>query len=331
MNQPQGDRHDRWLKLSLATLVVLNLALLATVWVAQWRRPPAVERGGMGGRERDSAQQFLEQQLSLSEAQRESTVQLRAAHFQKTDALRKEINRLRRQLMEEVVAATPDRDKVARLASELGSKQGQVEMLTYDHFVALYALCQPAQQEKFRTMMSGLLDRLKPPPPNPALRGTAGDRAETERPAGKGATADAPDELSRTLGHGQDPGAEPAQRPAADMRRDQDEPGNPPGEGRDEFSRVANQLERLRTRLGLSADQVGRLQPVVEQFARQIDAGRTQAGGADAGRQQEKAIKDRRDEAIKALLTPTQQTEFERMKQEKRAGSPRPDAPPREN
>jgi periplasmic protein CpxP/Spy len=299
MNELHASRADRWLKLSLATLVVLNLALLATVWWPQLKRPPAKERRGMGGREREVAQQFLEDTLSLSPQQRERAAELRSAHFQKADALRKEINARRREMMEEVLAVAPDREKVGRLAAQLGEKQASLEQLTFAHFLELFNLCQPDQKEKFRSLMGELMDRVGPrqaqdapqPPERERRRGIEGPREQAKdesRPRPRSQVDDAQSETSRT----------------------------------------GNQIERLRDRLTLSDAQVAKLRPVVEQFARQVDECRARAHDDPRARQQaEKDIKDRRDAAIKALLTPEQGALLEQLKREGRRQEPAAAAP----
>jgi Spy/CpxP family protein refolding chaperone len=202
--------------------------------------------------------------------------------------------------MDEVLAASPDKAKVERLATELGEKQGSLEKLTFFHFLNLYNLCQPGQKDKFRSLMGELLNRLKPPP---------ADRER--RPRGQGR----PGESERG-----------PEAPAAD-EREAGRPGRqnppPPGESRDEVSRVPNQVERLRDRLGLSAEQVQKLGPLIEPFARQIDGIRSRASADPRDRGgAEKEVKDRRDEAIASILTAEQKLRFEELKRERREQGP---------
>jgi periplasmic protein CpxP/Spy len=306
MSQQNPDHGGNWLKLSLVTLVVLNLALMASIWLPQLKRSPDRERG-IGGREHDLALQFLEKTLKLTPEQRESTAKLRADHFLKADALRKDINLLRRQIMDEVLASSPDREKVERLAAELGQKQGSLEELTFYHFLNLYSLCQPQQKEKFRSLMSELLDRLKPQGPD----------AQRRRPEEGGQPM---------------PAASSQQSPREDSRRDRQKPADernpekrqpPPGGSGSEVSRIENQVERLRDRLGLSAAQVEKLRPIVERFVTQIDTNRQNASGdSRADRQEEKRLKDQRDEAIESLLSGEQKILFQQMKEERRQNPP---------
>jgi Spy/CpxP family protein refolding chaperone len=318
MSPQHPNGNGNWLKLSLATLVVLNLALMASIWLPHLKRSPAKESNmrGIGGREHDIALQFLEETLKLTPQQKEDTAKFREDHFLKTDALRKEINQFRRQIMDEVLASSPDKEKVELLATQLGEKQGDLEKVTFYHFLNLYNLCQPEQKEKFRSLMSELLDRLKPPRPN--IRTRPGAEEQRQRPAAN---------PRKPL---QENGQEQA-APAAD-EREPEKPARrqpPPEDPRNEVSRIENQTERLRNRLGLSDAQVEKLRPIVERFAGLIDQNRSQAAG-DPGdqRQAEKALKDQRDEAFKSILNKEQQVIFEQMKQEKRGQDP-PPGPPR--
>jgi Spy/CpxP family protein refolding chaperone len=318
MSQQHSNGNGNWLKLSLVTLVVLNLALMASIWLPQLKRSPAKESKarGMGGREHDIAMQFLEETLKLNPQQKENTAKLREDHFLKTDALRKGINQLRRQIMDEVLASSPDKEKVERLAIALGEKQGSLEKLTFYHFLNLYNLCRPEQKEKFRSMLSELLDRLKPPPP------------DTARRPRKEARTQIPSTDRQRPPKEEEPGIE-AQAAVARTPEEMDRSQSvPSGEAHNEVSRIENQTERLRNRLGLSDALVEKLRPIVERFAGLIDQNRSQAAG-DPGdqRQAEKALKDQRDEAIKSILTEEQQVLFEQMKQEKRGQDPPPRSP----
>jgi Spy/CpxP family protein refolding chaperone len=298
MNSTPQHSSERWVKLSLMVLVVLNLALMATIWWPQLHRATPKEKAGIGGREREIAQRFLEETLSLSPQQKEAAAKLSAAHFQKTDAVRKEVNQLRRQIMDEVVAASPDKEKVERLATELGEKQGQMEKLTFAHFLDLYSLCEPDQKETFRSLMADLTNRLGPPPSDTPRRTREENPPTIERSAQK-----------RT--------------PASSMR-----PPSSQAESSSEVSRMDNQIERLRHRLSLSEAQVATLRPIVERSAREIDACRGQAYDDPRARDQaEKRIKDQRDQAISALLTAEQRALFEQLKQERRGPAPAAERP----
>jgi Spy/CpxP family protein refolding chaperone len=317
MSQQNWNSNGRWLKLSLVTLVVLNLALMASIWLPQLKRSPAKDEKirGMGGREHDIALQFLEETLKLTPQQKENTAKLRDAHFLKTDALRKEINLLRRQIMDEVLVNSPDKEKVERLAAQLGEKQGGLEKLTFHHFLNLYNLCQPGQKEKFRSMMNEMLNRLKPSPPDSPRR--PGDEY---KPKPSAANPPPPRGEGKQWREWQ-PAKERIQRNGAGRQ------GRPEESG-DELSRTRNQIEGLRSRLGLSDGQVEKLLPLAEKYARQIDECRSnETGDPDTRRQEEKMIKDQRDEAIKSQLTGEQKILFEQMKKEKRGQKP----PPKEN
>lgn len=318
MTQPQEHRREPWLKWSLGLLVLLNLALLTTVWLTRLKPQPRPDKPGIGGREREIVQQFMEAKLGLSPDQRGTMARLRDEHFARTDALRRQINLLRRRIVEEVIAAAPDRNKVAKLAAELGERQAATEMLTYDHFAALFALCQPGQKENFRAMVADLLDRLKPQKQSRPAAGEGSDR-----PAGEGRAAADGSETPPT--DGERPGAAPQPEEGA-PGGDAPPPGRP-GDERGELARVQNQVARLRERLKLDEGQVEALTPILERFARRIDESRGQAGGATAGtRRDEKVIKDQRDEAIASLLTDAQKALFAEMKKERRGpNSPPPD------
>jgi Spy/CpxP family protein refolding chaperone len=278
-------KNNRRLYMGILALIlfILNLALIFTIWYPRLKNP-ASKRLGISEHDREMVQRYMERQLNLSPRQREEMAKLRDAHFTRADVLNEEINRIRKEIMDELFNSSPDTEKVEKLAVQLGGKQGDLEKLTFSHFLDLLTLCQPQQKQKLKTLLSDLLERLRPPKPRRPVE--SGHPPWDDRP-------------------GRDLGPPPGHAP----------PLGPKGAG----YRATDHIRHLTERLGLNGEQVEQIRPIVESFAKKIKETQKQAGGdrralGDAV----KALREQRDQSIKAILTPEQKKLFEEMKRIRR-------------
>lgn len=145
----------------IALLVVLNVTSLGTIWFLQSRQSPPANPKGPG-----PVKNFLEQELALTQEQAQQFETLRQQHFQESQAINETLHPVKEAIMQEVFAASPDSAKVKTLATELGAKQAELEELRFQHFLALKAVCQPEQLEKFQALFHEFF-----PPPNPPGEG----------------------------------------------------------------------------------------------------------------------------------------------------------------
>jgi protein CpxP len=170
----------------IGLLVLLNVLTLGTIWFQQFRRPPMPPP--LQDQRSENQQRFLERELGLTEQQSQQFQTLREQFLLQSNAIMQEIHQLRKTMTDELFSTSPDTQKAQKLAEESGAKHAELELLLFHHFLELKAVCQPAQQEKFQTLMRNLLDMMKPPEPP----GPPGEARPGEPPRGPG---EGPDQM----------------------------------------------------------------------------------------------------------------------------------------
>jgi hypothetical protein len=190
----------------IALLVVLNIASIGALWLSVLRRPEAPPRrddqraeavrpepGRSDGARTDDVRLFLERELGLSPDQSAKFEQLRRSHAAGIQAAQREIQRLKKAEMDELLAERPDPARYEALAAEIGAKETEKEKLLYAHLRDLMALCRPEQQDTFRRIMGEVVRLMAPggkpqgekPPANKPPRKNAEDRLGENPPDGK--------------------------------------------------------------------------------------------------------------------------------------------------
>lgn len=92
--------------------------------------------------------------------------------------------------------------------------------------------------------------------------------------------------------------------------------GGPHGSPED---RVQTQVGALRNRIGLTDDQASRVQEILSESAREVQADRAAGGPPDPAKARERMR--RNDERIQALLTEEQKTKYAEFKEQRRQRS----------
>ncbi len=194
---------------AITLLVLLNLALLVTIWYSRLKpqpqppiynplqnqqtqttdpshqqsrvRPLHINQRRQLQEERLAS--FLKKELDFSQKQIEAFFQLRNTHFNSRETLRRQINDLRKEMMDHLFDEPPDQTEVQRLATKLGEKTAQLEKSVFDHFQELMKICTPDQEKRYRSLLREILEQLRPPehrPPPKRLR-----NHPPQRPDGK--------------------------------------------------------------------------------------------------------------------------------------------------
>jgi Spy/CpxP family protein refolding chaperone len=157
-------------------LIILNVATLSVLWIRSGRdrshrhdgkEHPFAPAPMMQGPQQAPPMPppppgMIEQELGLSAQQADALKKLREGHFEKVDALMKEIEKTKKELFDMLFAENVDQAKVAEKINFITGKRSEVERLTFNHFKDVIALCDGKQKEKFRGILEGAL---KMPPP----------------------------------------------------------------------------------------------------------------------------------------------------------------------
>ncbi len=162
---------NKFLKWLVIILALLNLGTLSVMWIgkpAATLPPPPPSHGA-----RDNMVGFLRNELKLNDEQVEEFSKLRDKHFLSAKKISREMHELKKSLMDNVFKNEPiNKDSIATL---IGKKQTQLELLTYNHFMELKEVCGKEQIHKLKKMLGGFFKdrelppkslRKRPPPPN---------------------------------------------------------------------------------------------------------------------------------------------------------------------
>lgn len=159
-------RRNKLLGSLVIVLVIFNAALLIFLWFGRLEnnKPKDPIRGN----------QFLEEQLDLSESQITQLKSLRQEHFKLIEQHQKELNETRRQ-MHSLWNKENSTEQAKTLSAKMGDIQAKIEYATYNHFASIRAICTPEQQQTFDKIISNVL---RP--------GQRGDRPQDSRPPQQG-------------------------------------------------------------------------------------------------------------------------------------------------
>ena len=150
---------------ALLILTVINLAALGTFLFHRFR---GCARSRVDHRQAEGFKQ-VKQELSLSAEQIVKFQEYRKAFHAELDSLSAQQNDLRRQLIKELAATTPDRKRLSEINERIYRLQIEAQERVINHLLDVKAILGPEQQAKF---LSIILQRLTAPTgPGKYLRG----------------------------------------------------------------------------------------------------------------------------------------------------------------
>ena len=167
---------------SIVVLVILNLGTLATLWIGHFQGSERKISHGRGVP--DHVSNFLTRELNFDANQKKEFKILLSRQVAQMDTFQKEVNTCKRQMMDELLKASPNSARVKELAAEVGEKEALKARLIFTHLQEIKAICRPEQKEQFDSIVNDLLAVMKgpdlpgqpggigngPPPPPPGER-----------------------------------------------------------------------------------------------------------------------------------------------------------------
>ena len=133
---------SKFLTVSVIALLVCNLFLIGFIL---WHKP--------GKHERNNPRNFIIEKLDLTENQIEEYEILIASHQPLFKEKRMLLHEKKNQLYM-LLQGTTEESAPEVLSNEIGTLQRQIEILQYNHFKDLKALCEPSQLNKFGDLMT---------------------------------------------------------------------------------------------------------------------------------------------------------------------------------
>ena len=149
----------KYTTITIIVLVLLNLFTLSAILIREFREPEPPFVPPREAVRADRVMFFLQRELDLTEEQAKQFIQLRRDHFDEVQNIQKDIQDIKKKMMDELFAGQPDGQKLEALARQIGEMEGQREMLVNRHFMDLKAVCRPEQREKLQHLLHRVMQR----------------------------------------------------------------------------------------------------------------------------------------------------------------------------
>jgi len=147
----------------IAILIVFN-GVAVYLLLSGGPVPPPPEHKNMEPAE------MLENRLGLTNEQGATLEKLRREHFETTAEIDREINDLKKYLLDEAFSENPDRKKAVETAEELGHLSSQMEMFIFDHFSKIRKNLSSEQADEFKRLLTSSMAPGRRPGDNPPPR-----------------------------------------------------------------------------------------------------------------------------------------------------------------
>jgi hypothetical protein len=146
----------RWVVVAVAVLAVVNIALVAIIWMQQKRPQSEAQRP-------HDARELLVKELAMNSNQVKVFDSLRKIHFKEMDNYRNEMHELKDSFFSRLDDSTYSPDSTA---GSIGRVQSKIELSTYNHFAELRNILDKNQQEKFDGIIQDVLRNMGPGVPD---------------------------------------------------------------------------------------------------------------------------------------------------------------------
>ncbi len=272
------NRMKNWLVL---VLLACNLLTISIIWMQ-------VGGGVKSAAERPSGKvpesgSLLKHALGLTDAQAARTESVLVAWREQSKGLNDRSSETKQVLAEEIFKDQPDTAKVVSMAREIGDIQSRIELLRFQRFHELAALCTPDQRKILKPIVSEVFGKRPPKEGFEVHPPEGGQRQPEPRP--------------------DTPSKEREAKVRQNMRNDG--PGPPS---------LEEKLDRYARKLALSETQMLKVKEVLQQAQKRGEELRARKNPDQAEvRHEQERIRNEEDEGIMRLLTEDQKEIFMAM------------------
>jgi Spy/CpxP family protein refolding chaperone len=161
-------------------LLLLNFGTLAFMWLHKPPPPPPREmemmRENLPPDNKDGAGPggFLIHELGLNESQQKDFAKLRDEHQAGMKSVHETIKKNKDEFIK--LMGSSDSVKASQFADNIAAGQKQIEMITFDHFKKVRALCDESQKKKFDEIIVEAMKMMGAPMPMNEIPPRDGDR-----------------------------------------------------------------------------------------------------------------------------------------------------------
>ncbi len=135
----------------ILTLIVLNFITLGTLW---WGHS-----SNKGHHHPPHKQHFLEQELRLSDTQKQQFYEFRQAHFKRMSAADETIHQHKKVIFQELTSENPQNSKADSVTQLIGQLEAKRQQYIFEHFYELKSACSPEQQQKFGRIFKNVIEQ----------------------------------------------------------------------------------------------------------------------------------------------------------------------------
>jgi len=157
--------------LLMVVLVIMNLMTIGFLWMYKYNEHKPIQQPPLTP---PAGKIIIEQELRFSKEQADKFDKLRNEHHNSARKTVDEIAMLKENLFELIKENGGDDTKATVIADEIGNKQKELDLITYNHFKDIRNLCDEKQKEKFDLILqdiSKMIGPQNPPgqPPGPPI------------------------------------------------------------------------------------------------------------------------------------------------------------------
>lgn len=144
-------------------LVIMNIALLAVIWLGRPAgRPPHGQPFGMG-HEGPRLQDYLESKLNFDEKQKQAYETLIHEHRRQIDSLHLAIQEAKKDLYSQGLSQNDS--IISQKQNQIANLIAKQEQINFDHFRKVRdKVCNPQQQQELDNMIGEVLEQVSRPP-----------------------------------------------------------------------------------------------------------------------------------------------------------------------
>ena len=156
------EKKNNILLISLIVMVVINIVTISSIWLRPGKEriedvriervilndpPPGGDRlAEMIGFRREQAEKFEE---------------LKRAHHREAGRILHELKQKKQDLILKVTKEPANHEEVIKSAEEIGTKQKELELLTFNHFKDIRELCDEGQKKRFDEVIVDLREVIR--------------------------------------------------------------------------------------------------------------------------------------------------------------------------
>lgn len=138
-------------------LMIANVAVLATIWVMHNKQRP----------QRGTPAEYLVKELGLNDEQQNKLRALAKDHHEQSEKIKEQIIDARHDLFKLLQQPEVNDSAKKTAADNVATELEQLDLLTFDHFKQVRAICTPQQQKKFDEIIEDVLRMIATGPPGP--------------------------------------------------------------------------------------------------------------------------------------------------------------------